>query len=234
MKVLVIEDDVATVEAIRLCLEIHRPDTSATLTAKGIEGIELLRGEAPDVVILDLGLPDIDGIRVLEQIRRFSDVPVLIVSARDTQDSIVKGLELGAEDYIVKPFDYRDLLDRLDNVIRLSQMPRPRAGEVRIKGGGTGDRSRCRPGFCRGQSSGAHSHRVEPPDSSGGKRRGNGSPAKACQGGMEEQLYRQLNHEINRFSAEDEVGRRPTRSEDNPFRAWSWLSLRQAGVKSGV
>ncbi|MCL0091077.1 response regulator transcription factor [Dehalococcoidia bacterium] len=136
MKVLVIEDDVATVEAIRLCLEIHRPDTSATLTAKGIEGIELLRGEAPDVVILDLGLPDIDGIRVLEQIRQFSDVPVLIVSARDTQDSIVKGLELGAEDYIVKPFDHRDLLERLDNVIRLSQMPRPRAGEVRIKGGG--------------------------------------------------------------------------------------------------
>ncbi|MCL0037297.1 response regulator transcription factor [Dehalococcoidia bacterium] len=136
MKVLVIEDDVATVEAIRLCLEIHRPDTSATLTAKGIEGIELLRGEAPDVVILDLGLPDIDGIRVLEQIRQFSDVPVLIVSARDTQDSIVKGLELGAEDYIVKPFDYRDLLERLDNVIRLSQMPRPRAGEIRIKGGG--------------------------------------------------------------------------------------------------
>ncbi|MCL0103266.1 response regulator transcription factor [Dehalococcoidia bacterium] len=136
MKVLVIEDDVATVEAIQLCLEIHRPDTSATLTAKGIEGIELLRGEAPDVVILDLGLPDIDGIRVLEQIRQFSDVPVLIVSARDTQDSIVKGLELGAEDYIVKPFDYRDLLERLDNVIRLSQMPRPRAGEVRIKGGG--------------------------------------------------------------------------------------------------
>ncbi|MCD5412725.1 MAG: response regulator transcription factor [Dehalococcoidia bacterium] len=136
MKVLVIEDDVATVEAIRLCLEIHRPDTSATLTAKGIEGIELLRGEAPDVVILDLGLPDIDGIRVLEQIRQFSNVPVLIVSARDTQDSIVKGLELGAEDYIVKPFDYRDLLERLDNVIRLSQMPRPRAGEVRIKGGG--------------------------------------------------------------------------------------------------
>ncbi|MCL0064376.1 response regulator transcription factor [Dehalococcoidia bacterium] len=136
MKVLVIEDDVATVEAIQLCLEIHRPDTSATLTAKGIEGIELLRGEAPDVVILDLGLPDIDGIRVLEQIRQFSNVPVLIVSARDTQDSIVKGLELGAEDYIVKPFDHRDLLERLDNVIRLSQMPRPRAGEVRIKGGG--------------------------------------------------------------------------------------------------
>ncbi|MCL0060364.1 response regulator transcription factor [Dehalococcoidia bacterium] len=136
MKVLVIEDDVATVEAIRLCLEIHRPDTSATLTAKGIEGIELLRGESPDVVILDLGLPDIDGIRVLEQIRRFSDVPVLIVSARDTQDSIVKGLELGAEDYIVKPFDYRDLLDRLDNVIRRSQMPRSRAGEVQIKGVG--------------------------------------------------------------------------------------------------
>jgi two-component system KDP operon response regulator KdpE len=136
LKVLVIEDDPATVAAIRLCLEIHRSDTSVTLVAKGIEGIELLRGESPDVVILDLGLPDIDGLRVLEEIRQFSNVPVLIVSARDTQQAIVKGLEVGAEDYIVKPFEYRDLLERLDNVIRRSQIPRPQAGEVRIEGGG--------------------------------------------------------------------------------------------------
>jgi len=132
VKVLVIEDDVATVEAIRVCLEIHRPDTSVTLTAKGIEGIELLRSEAPDVVILDLGLPDIDGIRVLEQIRRFSDVPVLIVSARDTQDSIVKGLELGAEDYIVKPFNYQDFLTRLEGILRPFRMIQPQG---KVSGG---------------------------------------------------------------------------------------------------
>ncbi len=130
MKVLVIEDDGSTMEAIRLCLAIHRPETAVTFTERGIEGIERLRSESPDVVILDLGLPDIDGIMVLEEIRRLSAVPVLIVSARDTQESIVKGLELGAEDYIVKPFKYQDLLTRLEVIIH----PSPPQG--RISGGG--------------------------------------------------------------------------------------------------
>jgi len=133
LKVLLIEDDPATVEAIQLCLEINRPDAALTFTARGLEGIELLRSEAPDVLILDLGLPDIDGIRVLEEIRPFSDIPVLIVSARDTQDSIVKGLELGAEDYIVKPFNYQDLLTRLEGILRPSRMTRPRG---KVSGGG--------------------------------------------------------------------------------------------------
>jgi two-component system KDP operon response regulator KdpE len=136
LKILVIEDDLVTVEAIRLCLEIYRPDTFVIWTPKGREGIELVRGESPDVVILDLGLPDINGMTALKEIRHFSNVPFLIVSARDTQELIVEGLELGAEDYIVKPFDYRDLLERLDNVIRRSQISRPQVGEVRIEGGG--------------------------------------------------------------------------------------------------
>jgi len=117
LKVLLIEDDSATVEVIRLCFEIHRPDAIIVAVAKGLEGIKLFRSEAPDVVIIDLGLDDIDGMEVLREIRRSSDVPILIVSARDEPESVAEGLELGADDYVIKPFDFRDLLARLDNAM---------------------------------------------------------------------------------------------------------------------
>lgn len=133
MKVLLIEDDQTTVDAIQLCFEIYWPESTLTTVVKGLEGIESLKQKGPDVVILDLGLPDIDGLTLLEEIRRFSSVPILIVSARDTQESIVKGLELGAEDYIVKPFNYQDLLTRLENILRPSRMTQPQG---RISGGG--------------------------------------------------------------------------------------------------
>ena len=84
---------------------------------KGLEGIKVFSSEAPDVVIIDLGLDDIDGMEVLREIRQSSDVPILIVSARDEPESVAKGLNLGADDYIVKPFDHRDLLARLDNAM---------------------------------------------------------------------------------------------------------------------
>ena len=117
LKVLLIEDDSATVEVIRLCFETHRPDTVMVAAAKGLEGIKLFSSEAPDAVIIDLGLDDIDGTEVLQEIRHSSDVPILIVSARGESESVAKALELGADDYIVKPFDHRDLLARLDNAM---------------------------------------------------------------------------------------------------------------------
>ncbi len=122
MKVLLIEDDRATVEAIRLCFQIHRPDVVVVTAAKGLEGIRLFDTESPDVVIIDLGLDDIDGMEVVRAIRHSSDVPILIVSARVEQQSVAKGKELGADDYIVKPFDYKDFLSRLDNAMRRHQV----------------------------------------------------------------------------------------------------------------
>ena len=116
MKVLVIEDDQTTAEAIQLCLEIHRPDVTLKATASGLEGMRLFRSEPPDVVILDLGLDDIDGMDVLRMIRQLSDVPVLIVSARDELESLIMGKKLGADGYIVKPFGYSDFLSHLDKV----------------------------------------------------------------------------------------------------------------------
>jgi len=117
VKVLLIEDNSATVEAIRLCFEIHRPGAIMVVATKGLEGIKVFSSEAPDVVIIDLGLDDVDGMEVLREIRQSSDVPILIVSARDEPESVAKGLDLGADDYIVKPFNHRDLLARLDNAI---------------------------------------------------------------------------------------------------------------------
>ncbi len=76
----------------------------------------------PDVVIVDLGLDDIDGLEVLRKIRQSSDVPILIVTAKYEPQSVAEGKELGVDDYIVKPFDYKDFLVRLDNAMPRHQV----------------------------------------------------------------------------------------------------------------
>jgi DNA-binding response OmpR family regulator len=89
-------------------------------TAEGAEGIELVESESPDMVILDLGLPDVDGFEVLRQVRLFSDVPVIILTGWEEELDKVKGLELGADDYIVKPFHPTELLAWVKAVLRRS------------------------------------------------------------------------------------------------------------------
>jgi len=118
MKLLLIEDDLATVESIKLCLEVNDPQSSMVATGKGLDAIKLLQTEPFEGVIIDLGLPDIDGIDVIEQIRDFSPVPIVVVSARHSPEMISRALTLGADDYITKPFDYRHLLKRLNNLIK--------------------------------------------------------------------------------------------------------------------
>jgi two-component system KDP operon response regulator KdpE len=117
-QILLIEDDPLTIETIKLCLEVHRPDIALTFTHEGAQGIDLLRTDGFEALILDLGLPDLDGMLVLEEIRRFSKIPILIVSARSAPDIISRSLELGANDYITKPFDFRLLLARIDRIIQ--------------------------------------------------------------------------------------------------------------------
>jgi two-component system, OmpR family, KDP operon response regulator KdpE len=116
MKILMIEDDKATVEVIRLTLEVQDPETTLKSTIKGRDGLESARKERFDVVLLDLGLPDIDGINVLKELRGFSQIPVLIVSARHDPEVITNALNLGAQDYILKPFNFHALLNRLRDV----------------------------------------------------------------------------------------------------------------------
>jgi two-component system KDP operon response regulator KdpE len=123
LKVLIIEDDLATAETVSLALQLRWPDVQVTSTAEGSEGTDLVDKESPDVAILDLGLPDVDGMAVLKEIRQFSDVPIIILTARTQQGAIVKGLELGADDYITKPFDPIVLVARVSSVLRRSHMP---------------------------------------------------------------------------------------------------------------
>lgn len=118
MKVLVIEDDKEIVDAISLAFQIRWPEAKVISTRLGQKGVELVESEAPDIVVLDLGLPDINGFEVLRQIRRFSAVPTIILTVRSEESDVVKGLEWGADDYITKPFRQLELLARVKSLIR--------------------------------------------------------------------------------------------------------------------
>ena len=118
MKVLIIEDDYATIETISLSLQVGWQEAKVESTKMGREGIELAKRENPDVVILDLGLPDIDGFEVIKAIRLFSDVPVIVLTVRGEEAEIIKGLEWGADEYIIKPFRRLELLARIKNVLK--------------------------------------------------------------------------------------------------------------------
>lgn len=113
MKALMIDDDRNAVETVSLALQIRFPEAELVSTHLGQTGIEMVKGEAPDIVILDLGLPDIDGFEVLKQVRSFSDVPVIVLTVWGEENDIVRGLALGANDYIVKPFSQAELLARI-------------------------------------------------------------------------------------------------------------------------
>ena len=117
MKLLLIEDDPGTIEVIRVCFEIYKPEVTIINATMGLSGIEMVKQEKPDLIILDLGLPDISGIEVLERVRQLTDVPVLISSAR-TEEQVQKSMEIGATDYIVKPFDPTDLLNKFDKLVK--------------------------------------------------------------------------------------------------------------------
>ncbi len=123
MKMLVIEDAEEVAESIKLCISIRWPECTFLSTPSGETGLQMLRNESPDMVILDLALVDGHGLDVLRNIRKISDVPVVIVSVKADEVSRVKGLEDGADDYIVKPFSHSELLARIRAVLRRAHVP---------------------------------------------------------------------------------------------------------------
>ena len=130
MKVLVVDDVPEVVTTIEVCFRIRWPNTTVISTKNGCEAVDLVESRAPDIVLLDLGLPDVDGMQVLREIRRFSDLPVIIVTGNDHESVKVMGLEMGADDYMVKPFSCSELMARAKAVLRRSHMP-----ELRGDGG---------------------------------------------------------------------------------------------------
>lgn len=128
MKVLIIEDNTEIIEIVAVTLKLRWPEVTLVSSFFGKEGIELVKKESPDIIILDLGLPDIDGFQVLRSIREFSAVAVVILTVRGEETDKIQGLELGADDYIVKPFSPGELLARLRALLRRSQIPKAEAG----------------------------------------------------------------------------------------------------------
>jgi DNA-binding response OmpR family regulator len=121
-RVLVVDDEPRMVRFIRLNLE---QDGFEVIEARnGMESLSQLRNTMPDLVLLDVMLPDIDGFETLRMIREFSQVPILMVTAKGEEDDRVRGLERGADDYITKPFSPRELSSRIRAVLRRNEMPR--------------------------------------------------------------------------------------------------------------
>jgi PAS domain S-box-containing protein len=117
-KVLIIEDDQDIVSSVSVAFQMRWPEADLISTGLGEDGLEMVETENPDLVILDIGLPDIDGFDVLRQIRLFSSVPVIILTVKAEEVDMVKGLEWGADDYVVKPFRQLELLARLKVQLR--------------------------------------------------------------------------------------------------------------------
>lgn len=111
------------------------PDSIIVSVSQGKKGIELVETESPDLVLLDIGLPDMDGFEVLRRIRFFSSVPTIIETVEDQEVDCIRGLELGADDYITKPFSYMELLARVKAVLRRSQMVEFKSGEANFVSG---------------------------------------------------------------------------------------------------
>ena len=121
MRVLVVEDDRDTVFLVSTCLKLRWPQAEVVEAATGQEGIDLAGTASPDLVILDIGLPDIDGRTVLTRIREYSDVPIVMLTARDRDLDVAASLEAGADDYVSKPFSSVELLARIQAVTRRAQ-----------------------------------------------------------------------------------------------------------------
>lgn len=115
-RALVVDDEVPLAEVVASYLE--REHFEATVAANGYDAIAVARELDPDVVILDLGLPGIDGFEVCRQLRTFSDAYVVMLTARDTEMDTVLGLTVGADDYVTKPFSPRELVARVRAMLR--------------------------------------------------------------------------------------------------------------------
>lgn len=115
-RVLVIEDDKSIRNFLRAILEANNYDV--IMANSGVEAYSMITSRCPDVVILDLGLPDMDGMEILKNVREWSAMPIVVVSARSHEKDKVQALDLGADDYITKPFGTSELLARIRAAIR--------------------------------------------------------------------------------------------------------------------
>lgn len=123
-QILIIEDDPSIGKLLRRALLLEGYE--ARLVRDGLEGLTAFQQQVPDLVILDLMLPGLDGIEVCKRIRQENDTPILMLTARDTVEDRVMGLDSGADDYIIKPFDIDELLARVRAHLRRTEHAQPK------------------------------------------------------------------------------------------------------------
>jgi len=121
--ILVVDDEPRMVRFVRMNLELEGYRVSTA--SNGMEAIDKVREELPDLVILDIMMPEMDGFETLERIRQISSVPVIMLTVKAEEEDKVRGLELGADDYVTKPFSPRELVSRVKAALRRAEMPAP-------------------------------------------------------------------------------------------------------------
>lgn len=119
--ILIVDDEARMVDFIQMNLELEGYRVSTA--SNGLEALERVREDLPDLVLLDVMMPEMDGFETLRRIRQVSNVPVIMVTVRGDEPDLVRGLELGADDYISKPFSPRELLSRVKAVLRRAATP---------------------------------------------------------------------------------------------------------------
>jgi len=132
-RILLVEDEESLAGSIRYSLE--QEGFTVTLAVDGRKAIERFRSDDPDLVILDLMLPELSGLDVCRLIRQESNVPIVMVTAKDSEADKVAGLELGADDYVTKPFSIRELVSRVRAHLRRARMQEPTGPEEMLNGG---------------------------------------------------------------------------------------------------
>lgn len=125
MKILVIDDDLNLVESIQIGFQLQWQAVEVISASDGEQGLKKFYDENPDLILLDIMLPSKDGYTVLKEIRRTNDVPIIMITSRGDEFDKVKGLELGADDYLVKPFSYLELFAHIRAILRRILMPSP-------------------------------------------------------------------------------------------------------------
>ncbi len=120
-RILVVDDEPRMIDFIRMNLEL---EGFQVLEARnGLDALEIIRTKLPDLVVLDVMMPQVNGFDTLRMLREFSSIPVIILTAKSEEDDKVQGLELGADDYVTKPFGPRELSSRVRAVLRRAEMP---------------------------------------------------------------------------------------------------------------
>ena len=114
--ILIVEDNEAIIKGLKYLLEQENFDVTICKTAE--DTMNVVGTKTFDLIILDITLPDGNGYELCEYIKKYTDIPIIFLTARDEEQDVVKGLDMGAEDYIIKPFRNRELLSRINNVLK--------------------------------------------------------------------------------------------------------------------